>query len=113
MNTTTAASFTATIVFCDYSQNQQSTISREFADYAKAIQWINIQKFQVTEDLLTATIVPTPAAPTALETVLAELQVAEAARELTSILARDWTQTETTEEWAARLNRKLAQGTRP
>ena len=113
MTTTTAASFTATIVFCDYSQNQQSTVTREFADYAKAIQWINIQKFQITEDLLSATIVPTPAAPTALQTVLAELQAKEAARELDSMLARDWTQPETPAEWAARLNRKLARGVRP
>jgi hypothetical protein len=113
MTTTIAPSFTATIVFCDYSQNQQSTISHEFATYERAIQWVNIQRVQVVEDLLSVTVVPTPPAPTALQITIAELKAAEAARELDSMLARDWTQPESPAEWSARLSRKLARGVRP
>lgn len=110
--TATTASFTARITFVDYLLNTQSARSYT-GSYAKAIHWLEQARMNCSE-LLTATLVPTPdttpTATTPLQAALADLRDRTAEKDLTDMLARNYRQAETTDQWAGRMNRRMATG---
>lgn len=114
--TTPAGTFTATVTFVDNFSYCQSTRTYT-GTYPRAMHWLEQARLNCADNLLTAdlvaTEVPAPAPNAKVLAVMADLRKEQDAKDLESMLARDWTQAETIPQWRERLARKLANGVRP